>query len=75
MEAIYRDKALMYSVMKDETDNSYYIQVLCGGVGMYKINVKLSNDEVKEFKENNQSLNDLAREIAMSPDKFKNRQI
>ena len=73
MKEIYRNKEFMYSVSKNEKSNDFFIEVACGGIGMYEIKIKLLPEEIETFKNNPEKLNELAKEIAKKPEYFLKR--
>lgn len=47
------DKPWNYTLYKKQS--KYILSVLCGGVGMYEIEIELNKEEVDAFKENGES--------------------
>ena len=49
METIISSKPYFFDVFK--LDNTYYMSVLTGGVGQYFVTIRLTSEEVKDFRD------------------------
>ncbi|MBK8871098.1 MAG: hypothetical protein IPN19_08620 [Elusimicrobia bacterium] len=61
----------MWSVFKDESQGKYWIEVECGGSGLYPVRIPLTPEEVQMFEKDKNSLDNLAAKIAYSPETYK----
>lgn len=66
-------KPWSYTVMFDELSNTHYLDVLCGGAGMYEVRVKLTSTEVADTSGHWESLDALALKVCRDPDAFADR--
>lgn len=71
MKELYHDSETLYAVYFDEEKQKYFIEVTCGTIGWYEVQVELMNDEVEAFRKDPTSLRALRREIFNNPEKFK----
>lgn len=58
----------------DETDE-YFLDVVCGTVGIYTIRIKLTEQEIGAYKADASSIKDLASSITSSPTAFLDRRV
>ncbi|HRI03109.1 MAG TPA: hypothetical protein PLL77_05160 [Pyrinomonadaceae bacterium] len=58
----------------DETDE-YFLDVVCGTVGVYTIKIKLNDPEVEAYNADAASIKDLANSITNSPNGFLDRRV
>lgn len=56
-------------------NNERYLSVLCGGVAMYDLNIKLTSEEIAYISENRENLNSLVVKIQNSPSQYTSRNI
>lgn len=66
-------KPWSYKVMFDEQSNTHYLDVLCGGAGMYEVRVTLTPTEVADTGGRWESLDALALKVSRAPDAFADR--
>ena len=57
---ILKDEHYFYTLYRDETTDEYFLEVVCGTVAIFLLRIKLSEDEVAEFRENPESVRILA---------------
>ena len=69
MKTVY-EKPWAYEVLLDEATGEYFIDVLCGGLAMYNVRLKLSDDELEAFKLDSTALDHLADRVCYSPETF-----
>lgn len=67
------EKPWLYDVVVDERTGAYFLDVVCGGVGMYVVRIRLTPEEIEDFKRNETSLDGLARQVSYDPDRFAER--
>ena len=54
-----------------DVSNTYTLSVLCGTVGMYEVEVILSNNQVKDYKQRGESaIDELAEAIRVNPNQY-----
>lgn len=63
-----RQKAWMYTLY--ESDGSYILSVVCGGVAMYELNIPLSPDEASKAVSDEAFVETLAKNIASNPHQY-----
>ena len=57
-----------------ENNEFYFLCVVCGGVAMFEINIKLTQDEKTEYEKSGESfIDNLARDIQNYPSKYAER--
>lgn len=59
----------------DEESGEWFIWVLCGGMAIYNVSVRLTSEEVERFQNDPTSLDYLAYNIRYREDDFKDRRI
>ena len=64
-----------YEVLLDEVTGEYFIDVLCGTVGMYNVRLKLTDEEVEAFGVDSTALEYLADRVRYSPQAFADRSV
>jgi hypothetical protein len=68
------DKPWNYTLY--QTENKYTLSVLCGGVGMYEIEIELNKEEADSYKEKGESYIDiLAKEIQENTNQWIHRKV
>lgn len=66
------DKEKMYSLEHD--DAGFILSVLCGGFAMYEVKIRLTEQEIREYKNTGKEfLDSLAKDVSHSPNQFKER--
>jgi hypothetical protein len=58
-----------------KSDDSYILSVVCGGVGLFELNIPLSNEDGKKAFEDKLFLEKIAAEIANDPKKYSSQSI
>jgi len=61
-----------YSFYED-SQGSYWIEVVCGTIGLYEVKIKLLPEEVQKYKTDIRFLDDLAYKISRSPASYEKR--
>ncbi|NRA68799.1 MAG: hypothetical protein HRU19_30225 [Pseudobacteriovorax sp.] len=64
-----------YSHIFFEDDDSFYISVLCGGIGVYDLTIKLTEKEKDDFLRERKLLLEFVNQVNSKPDEFKIRTI
>jgi hypothetical protein len=71
---LFVDNEGWYSLLEDE--NGLLLAVMCGGIAMYEMKIRLTAEEFASYRELGKSyLDELARSVAYSPDRFRDRSI
>jgi len=65
-------KKSSYSLYRDRY-GEFWIEVVCGTIGLYEIKVKLTEQEKSRFNSDPTFLEDLAYMISKNPDQYKDR--
>ena len=52
MTTIYTNQPWMYSLLKNEFSGVYYLEVVCGSIGLYNMYLRLTDEEVATFLPN-----------------------
>ncbi|MDQ4121894.1 MAG: hypothetical protein M3209_10665 [Acidobacteriota bacterium] len=74
MQTLY-EEPYFYSVSRDEKTNEYFLDVTCGRVAIFNVQIKLTNREVEQFLADNKSLGVLASRVMNSPEEFIKRTV
>ena len=62
----------MYELIQD--NDAYMLNVVCGGVGLYEVSVRLHDEELERFKEGGVDyLEGLVREVTNDPLRYAHR--
>jgi len=72
MKKIFQ-KPWSYKVMFDELSSTHYLDVLCGGSGMYEVRVTLTSAEIADTGGQWESLEALALKVCRDPNVFADR--
>ncbi|MES2850719.1 MAG: hypothetical protein V4685_16790 [Bacteroidota bacterium] len=68
------EKSWNYILIKN--NGNYYLSVLCGGIGLYELEINLNEQEVASFTNIGESyIDDLAKEIQKNTTKWLHRSI
>lgn len=67
MKTIILNQDKGYSLNEEISSGDLYIEVLVGGVGMYEVSHKLSNEEIDQYKGRGQAYLD---ELALNIQKY-----
>jgi hypothetical protein len=67
------EKPWSFAVMLDEPSGTHYLDVLCGGAGLYEVRIRLMPDEVKEAQDRWDVLDSLALKVCRNPEAFSER--
>ena len=59
----------MCRVFLEEETGKYFIEVVCGGVGMYEVTVPMLENEIQDFKFDPDRIKYVVREVTFSPEK------
>lgn len=72
MREVFRNQAKMFTLYDD--NGHYVLSVVCGGVGMYDVNVPLDSEECASYREEGEAfLETLAYKIARDPNRYRDR--
>jgi hypothetical protein len=69
------EKPWVYDVLVEDETNTYYLDVACGGAAMYTVRIRLTDEEVRDFKQGGSTLDVLARQVSYDPGRFGDRRI
>ena len=59
-----------------ELEQKFYLSVICGGVGMYEINLLLNKEEIQKYeKEGITYIDKLAREVQYYTSRYMDRNV
>jgi hypothetical protein len=71
---LFTDHDRWYSLAEDE--DGLLLAVVSGGVAMFEVRIRLSQDEADAYRQHGKSyLDELARTIAYSPSRYRDRWI
>jgi hypothetical protein len=66
------DHERWYTLLEDE--NGLLLAVVCGGVAMFEVRIRLTEGEAESYrKQGKPYLDDLARSVAYAPDRYRER--
>lgn len=68
MKEIVTQKKWVYTLYK--VDEGLLLSVVCGGVGMFNVDLLLSASEAEEIKKNPEYIDELAEKVRNSPQKY-----
>jgi len=71
MMKLYTNFDHMWSVFFDDRQGKHFIEVECGGSGLYAVQIPLTLDEIQMFEKDKNALDNLASKIAYSPETYK----
>jgi len=74
MKVLHHDDPRMYEVLRDEA-GQHYLEVVCGTIAFYTVLIRLSDDEVAQFKADRKALDNLADLIAFRPEQYRARTV
>ena len=69
MKPIFKNNGLMCRVLIEEETGKYFVELVCGGVGMYEVTVPMLESEVQDFKVDPERIKHVVREVTFSPEK------
>lgn len=69
MKEIFSDPNQMCRVFLEEATGKYFIEVVCGGVGMYEVTVPMLESEIADFKFDRERIKYVVREVTYNPEK------
>ena len=64
-----------YALFHDEAGGDYYLETVCGTVGIYTLTVKLTAEEIAAMTADPNFVKDLAQRITYSPTQFMERRV
>lgn len=64
-----------YTLFHDGLEGGYFLETVCGTIGVYCLTIRLSADEVEAMKADPSFIKDLARKITYSPTKYMSRRV
>lgn len=64
-----------YTLFHDEARGNYYLETVCGTVGIYTLTIKLTAEETASMTADPEFVKDLARRITYSPTQFMERRV
>jgi hypothetical protein len=71
LELVLDGERQMYKLMCDSASNTYYFNVLVGGIGLYTVEFPLDADELDAYqKEGRSYLDDLASAVRARPEDY-----
>lgn len=71
MKKLHTNFDHMWSILLDDSQGKYFIEVECGGSGLYAVQIPLTLEEIQMFENDKNSLDNLAAKIAYSPETYK----
>lgn len=75
MKEIINNEKYLYTLEENER-GSLYLEVLCGGVGMYTVRIELNAEERAGYAEEGEEfLNELARTISWDSTNYLKREV
>lgn len=66
MKIIYSNDAEMFMVKQDESSGEFFLNVVVGGVGMYGVEKKMTEEMIAIFNENPNDLLEFVKKIRLS---------
>ena len=73
---ILHEKDWTYKLVKEQNSEKYFLEVVCGGVGMFELIIQLTPDEVAKFLEGGEAyISSLALEISQNHTAYMNRKV
>ena len=70
---LYIDREASFSVSLEPSTGRYYLDVLCGGIGMFERRLPLTPEEVESFKRDPNEIRTLALQVRTWPERFEAR--
>ena len=64
-----------YTLFHDEAGGNYYLEAVCGTVGIYTLTIKLTAEEIAAMTADPKYVKDLAQRITYSPTQFMERRV
>ena len=64
-----------YTLFHDEARGNYYLEAVCGTVGIYTLTVKLTAEEIAAMTAVPEFIKDLAQRITYSPTQYMERRV
>lgn len=71
---VVAQKKWSYTLYQDE-QHVFILSVLCGGVGMYELNIPLSDDDAQRALNESAFLEGLAESIRTHPEEYSGRSV
>jgi hypothetical protein len=68
---VYRNEEHYCWVYQDGED--YFLSTICGGSGMFEVMIKMTPDEVDQFRQDQTSVVELARDLCHRLDHYRDR--
>ena len=70
------EKEWSYRLLKSKSSEQYFLEVLCGGIGMYEVIIELDTEEIDRLKdEGERFIEDLAYKIGKNNSKYSERSV
>ncbi len=61
-----------YQLIKNNYE--YFLSIMCGSVGLYEVEIKLTREEISEYEQNGKtSIEKLVSSIRENPEKYRSR--
>ena len=64
-----------YTLFHDEAGGDYYLETVCGTIGIFTLTIRLTADEVASMEADPNFVKDLAQRITYSPTQFMERRV
>jgi hypothetical protein len=64
-----------YTLFQDGSDGQYYLETVCGTIGVFSLTIRLDPDEVAEMKADPAFVKHLAQKITYSPRRYLERRV
>lgn len=72
---VLQEEHYFYILEYDEITGDYFLEALCGTVGVFTVKIKLTAKEIADYQANNESVRILAQKIVYSPESFLPRRV
>lgn len=73
IKQLYVDHDDYFTVSRERFGSRYYLDVLCGEIGVYERRIELNREEIDEFNRDPRALRVLALRLTQWPDRYKDR--
>ncbi len=72
---VLQEENWFYILEHDEKTDEYFLEAVCGTVGIFTITIKLTAEEIAAFHKNSESVRMLAQSIVHAPRDFLHRRV